>query len=508
MTAADAEIGDRFEVDDRVRLPELHVVAGVASVLPVVRHDLETAYYDTADLALASHLVSLRRRDGADDPGWRLSLPQGDHRADVRLPLGPDAAHVPEELRSLLRGLTRDAQLRPVVATRTHRDVHRLLDTDGRALANVYDDHVEAALHAVGARPPSSRRWREWEVELLEGDEHLVNATAELFTLAGATPVNAVLKLARALASVIPEDSNQPELGKKSRASDVIQARLASQVTRMRQLDPLVRHDAPDAVHQMRVAMRRLRSALATYRPLLERDVTDPVRDELKWLGQVLGEARDAEVMRERLSMKVAAERAENVRGPVLARIDRDLGDRYRQAHTKSLHALSSVRYFDLLDALDTLVAHPPFAPCADEPAIAVLPGRVRHDWKRAKRGVAVASSTRDATARADRLHEVRKAIKRTRYAAEPLTGIFGKKSKRFVKAMKDLQTLLGEHHDSIVSRGHLLRLADHAVDDGHNAFTFGLLYAREEAVTMAAEARFPTAWERASEKRLRNWIP
>ena len=62
----------------------------------------------------------------------------------------------------------------------------------------------------------------------------------------------------------------------------------------MRRLDPAVRLDADDAVHKMRVAVRRLRSTLATYRRLLDRDVTEPLRDELKWLGGVLGAVRDA----------------------------------------------------------------------------------------------------------------------------------------------------------------------------------------------------------------------
>ena len=72
-------------------------------------------------------------------------------------------------------------------------------------------------------------------------------------------------------------------------ASQVVQARLRRQIKVIRRYDPLVRRDAPDAVHKMRVAVRRLRNALATYRPLFVREQSEPVREELKWLAAELG---------------------------------------------------------------------------------------------------------------------------------------------------------------------------------------------------------------------------
>ncbi|KIF03237.1 hypothetical protein PL81_25435, partial [Streptomyces sp. RSD-27] len=64
--------------------------------------------------------------------------------------------------------------------------------------------------------------------------------------------------------------------------------------------DPAVRRDLPDSVHRMRVATRRLRSALATHRKVLDRTATDPLREELRWLAAELGADRDREVLVER----------------------------------------------------------------------------------------------------------------------------------------------------------------------------------------------------------------
>ena len=80
-----------------------------------------------------------------------------------------------------------------------------------------------------------------------------------------------------------------------------------------------MRLDAPDAVHKMRVATRRLRSALTTFKPLFDADVVRPLGGELKWLAGELGAARDAEVMRDRVRTAVEAEgggRHERIRSP------------------------------------------------------------------------------------------------------------------------------------------------------------------------------------------------
>ena len=168
--------------------------------------------------------------------------------------------------------------------------------------------------------------WREWEVELDEGSADLLDAADKYLAEAGAAPAASRSKLARVLGDRVqpaPAPTVRHRLGDP--AAGVVHARLCEQLAEMKHQDPRVRQDLPDAVHDMRVAMRRLRSALATFRPLLDRAVTEPLREELKWVGAVLGDARDSEVTHERLAEAVAQQPVELLLGPVVARIDSDM---------------------------------------------------------------------------------------------------------------------------------------------------------------------------------------
>ena len=274
----------------------------------------------------------------------------------------------------------------------------------------------------------------------------------------------------------------------------------------IRSFDPLVRHDAPDAVHQMRVAVRRLRNALASYRPVLVREQTEPVRDELKGLAAALGDPRDAEVMRERLESMLADEPAEVIRGAGYERMDEEMRAEYAQARSRLVAAMESERYYALLDRLDELATDPPWTEKASQPVRKVLRKRMRHDYKRLVGRVELAAEAPDEE-REERLHEARKATKRVRYAAEALTRVYGKAAKKFVKAMKRVQSSLGDHHDAFVTQDRLRELGDDATRAGDNAFVFGTLHAREEDSMVEADDEFVTEWDAASRKQLRRWF-
>ncbi len=124
---------------------------------------------------------------------------------------------------------------------------------------------------------------------------------------------------------------------------------------RQQGLDPLVRSDAPDAVHRMRIACRRLRSLLATYRSLFDREVTVPLREELKWYAALLGEARDAEVMRDRLAHRIAEQPPELVLGDTVERTVAELTAAYVTAHGRVVKAMRGARYRRLVGTLHAL---------------------------------------------------------------------------------------------------------------------------------------------------------
>ncbi|HET9655473.1 MAG TPA: CHAD domain-containing protein, partial [Kineosporiaceae bacterium] len=279
------------------------------------------------------------------------------------------------------------------------------------------------------------------------------------------------------------------------RAGAVVTAHLRELVGLLTRYDPPARTDERDAVHQMRVATRRLRSALATFRPLLDRTVTDPLREELAWLGAELGAVRDAEVIRDRLLDDLAEEPAELVLGPVRERVAGTLGDRHRAAHDNLLRELERPRYFALLDALDALVADPPLSPLAGRRAERVLPALAARTWRRTRRLVRAAAAATDPVPRDLALHEVRKAAKRARYAGEALAAEYGRPARRYAAGMKAVQDALGAHQDTVVIRQELRGLAEQAQASGEPSFTYGRLHAREEDRAALSEAAFAQAW-------------
>ncbi|OLT53052.1 CYTH and CHAD domain-containing protein [Cellulosimicrobium sp. CUA-896] len=504
---------------------------------------LDALYYDTADLRLLARGVTLRRRTGGEDAGWHLKLPApGDAREELRRPLDADAEPLPPvlgdpgdapappaELAGLVLGLTRAAPLVPVGRVRTERTTTLLRATDDDApLVEVAEDRVTAErIPPPGARERPTNAdphagggtdaWREIEVELapagLEQDdpEALLAAVVDALVTAGASAEPSRPKLARALGvdstpgpSAAAGDA-APDRAGATTAGDVVTAYLAEQVDALVRWDPEVRRDTPDAVHKARVAARRLRSALATFRPLLDREQTDPARDELRWWGQVLGEARDAEVARDRVHAVLDRLPDELVVGPVRARVVDELDARYREAHRTAVEQMSGRRYLDLLESLAALAAAPPLTGRAGDPATDVLPALARKTWKRTRRRARAAAGAEGAR-RDDLLHDVRKAAKRARYAGESMAGAVGKDAARFARRLEDVQDALGDHHDAVALAHALRGLGMQANLSGENGFSYGLLVGIERERADEALAEYDDAWSRARRRRHRRW--
>jgi CHAD domain-containing protein len=501
-----AEIELKFETEPGFRLADLGDLPGVASVAPAEDWQLEATYFDTPDLRLTAHRHTLRRRTGGHDAGWHLKRPRADgFRDEIQEPLG-DPDEVPQSLRRFVEVYVRGQRLVPVVRLSTRRRATVLKGADGNPLLELAADDVTASVLAVvnggdGAGDEVSS-WHELEAELVDGDLALFDAVKARLLDAGARLSSSPSKLARALGGRVPGHPVR-ELPSESAAAALV-GYLRDQVDDLQAQDPLVRVDAPDAVHQMRVGCRRLRAVLAAYRPVLDAERVEPWREELRWLGEVLGAARDSEVVRDRLRAEVEAQPPELVLGPVERRIVETFATRYRTAHDRALAELSGQRYFVLLDALDALVADPPLGPEALLPAGTVLRSRLVKTYRRTARHVEEALAEEDARQREHLFHEVRKSAKRARYAAEAATRVLGRPARRYGKAMKALQELLGEHQDSVVAREELRGLGVAAHLDGDNAFTFGLLHGLEQARAATAVAGFDRAWRTVRRRRVR----
>jgi CHAD domain-containing protein len=504
MASTHREIERKYDARPGAVLPDLGGVRGVVAVSEPEVHDLEAVYHDTADLALARARITLRRRTGGNDAGWHLKLPAGSgSRDEVRLPLGRAKAP-PDVLSRGLVVLTRGEPLERVATVRTTRTVRVLLGEGGARLAEVCEDEVTAF---EGTASHAQLAWREWEVELVDGQEDLLDRVDAVMDAAGIPPARTSSKLARVLGDRVTVPS-RPEPRADGSAGEVLLARLAEQVETLKRRDIDVRLDLHEGVHQLRVTMRRLRSALATFRTLVDRSRTDPLREELKWIAGLLGEARDAEVMAQRLDEQVTAMPVELVMGAVTARIDRVLGARYRDGLARAVEAMETPRYLDLVAALDALVTTPPWTARAEEPADDVVPRLVRRDHKRLRRQVDALEHEDAHAARDTAMHECRKAAKRLRYAAEAAQPVLGSDAKRVVRAAKAAQTMLGDHQDSVVTRTVLRELGVQAHLDGDSAFTFGLLHGREEQRAATLEEEFARAWRSDLGPELRRTVP
>jgi len=376
------EIERKFDVEESSVLPAFDRLPGVASVEDSVEYALDATYFDTADLALATSRITLRRRTGGEDEGWHLkTLLNSDTRQEFREPLGSDPITVPERLLRRVRVHVRDRALVPVVRLQTRRIVHRLLDADGAVPAEICDDRVRADRFVPEAE---TQQWREWEVELVGGDLDLLDAAQSLLETSGVTPSAHVSKLARALGDLPgARPSAPPRVTGKSAAGDVLLACVDTNVRMLRSEDPRVREDEPDSVHQMRIALRRLRSALTTFRPIVDAEVANFLRGELKWMARTLGAARDLQVLHQRLRDLIAAEPPELVLGPVSDRIDGQLSADAESARRSGLESLDDERYFRLLDALDSFLTASPLRRPAAEPAPAIVPDLIDRQWKR-----------------------------------------------------------------------------------------------------------------------------
>ena len=287
------------------------------------------------------------------------------------------------------------------------------------------------------------------------------------------------------------EDEAARQRAAGATAGEVARAALVDLVTGLQQADLMVRTDTPDGVHQVRVSCRRLRSVLAAFRRVLDRERTDPVRAELQWAGAQLSGSRDAEVAVGHLREVVAAQPPELVLGPVAARLQQEQLRDGLAGGDEARRALTDPRYLDLLDTLADLVADPPFTEQAARPAVPVVRAVLGRTVDRLRTAVETAQTSEGPEA----LHDVRKSAKRLRYTADVAVPVLGAPVRELVTALKEVQEVLGQRQDTYVTRPLCTRLGLEAFAAGENAWTYGRLHALEEARGIEAEREFWVRW-------------
>jgi CHAD domain-containing protein len=299
--------------------------------------------------------------------------------------------------------------------------------------------------------------------------------------------------------------SDDEPAGRRASVAQLLRHEIAAHAGELVQRQPDAREDRPDGVHAMRVATRRLRSVLATGRPFVDREVTDPLRDELGLLADVLGDARDAEVQAERVGQAVddlVEERsdldweADHVRpallGPLVSR--RDKAVRVLRV------ALESERYAQLVARIDALVSAPPLTAEAEREIDDAYRRRVRHELRRLKKRMKASQDDElDPDQRQATLHGARRAVKRARYAVEAVEPVYGKRARKLARRLKKLQSQLGRLQDSVITRDYLHDLArqpDSGVDPPV-ALVAGAIIEREATQAEGYEKNALRAWRK-----------
>jgi len=430
---------------------ELKLEAEPGFVLPELPGELrpertfESLYFDTTDARLRRAGMTLRRRLEQGKGVWQLKLPRQGARLELEVGGGEKPPRkIVRALGSVLRGGT----LEQVASLRTRRTPFSVT-TNGTELAEVAIDEVEIL---VGGETRGF--FSELEVQLKEGAEKDLEKIAKRLRRAGARDASHATKLDRALGAPAEPAT---ELGRAIAAQ--VRSLLAHEVG----LRLAPEHED---VHQLRVAMRRLRAYLRAARPVLDESWSEPLRDELQELGRTLGEARDLDVLIEHFDAEL-----ERLDEPGCATLVARLRTDREALQPALLESLGGKRWRGLLDRLEQ---EPPLR---EGPGLGSL---AKAERKRLRKREVAADGTDDD------LHDLRKRVKRARYASE-LAG-----EDTVVDRAKDVQDVLGEHHDAVVAEEKLRALAD-----GESGLAAGRLVERERERRRRARDEYPRAWKR-----------
>ena len=453
--------------------------------------ELVSTYHDTFDLRLARAGVTLRYRTGDEGgPIWTLKLRvpgrDGSIRDELSFPGEPDV--IPLQALDLVTALARSSALSPVARLRTRRRRWLLCGGGERELALLSDDEV-----TVHEGDEVVARFRELELESRGPELEQLLPIAERLQLAGAVLAEPVPKAVRAMGprAAAPPDFTPVEFGAADPAIRAVVAAIAAAGIRLVQHDPGTRMGDGEALHQMRVATRRLRGDLRTFASLLDATWAEGLSDDLRWLGGHLGAVRDLDVQNAGLEAIAGDLRPEL--GPLFDLLAR----RSAAARKTLLEALRGERYAALLDRMLDAIHEPKATDPGQGRADEVLPPLLHDAWSRLERqGRRVSDDDQD-----ERYHQVRIRAKRVRYAAEAIAPALGEQATRALKvarAAAALQDLLGSLQDAVVG-GELIRESVAGEHDNGFGLAAGRLYEREQLARERARAGYPRAWRRLS---------
>ena len=487
----------KFEAPDLIKIPD---VPGT-SVLERSHVKLTATYWDTVSRRLLrwGHTLRYRRASDGSEQRWtlKLALPARKQaelqRAEVHAT--GRAQYPPSLLRRYARAFVRRAVLMPIAMIVTDRRRVELVGTDPTERIEISDDHVSSI---VGMhRGPT---FRQIEVEAgSPGAEWLMDDVSNALIEAGAVPTDAS-KLETVLGETPEPEIVVPGSGAGMSITDAIRFAVGSSASRLIANDPAARIGSdPEAIHQARVATRRLRADLKTLGSLLHPTAVERIRSELRWVGELLGSVRDTDVLISRMQQEA---RRLRVKPEATSAIVTELEHDRARSHEALVDALASERYVALVQTLVGVADSPPLAEGLDGdgragPTVRKL---VRRSWRHLARAVEqLGSDPADAA-----LHEIRKRAKRARYAVELAVSALDADADVLADKLADLQDVLGDLQDAVVAEERLATLVRDGRLASGAAFAAGELACTMGHARADARDRWLAAWKTARRKELR----
>jgi CHAD domain-containing protein len=427
---------------------------------PLEHRSFVSTYHDTPDRLLGRCGITLRRRLENGRNEWQLELPVDGARREVEAPGAPSSP--PPEIADLLAAFVHTQPLVPLATLRTSREGMLVRTTTG--VAEVVSDDV-----AVLDGQSVTGAFGEVEIELIAGDPRALQDIERTVRRLGARRTDGRTTIARAL-RIRDVSKRRPKTD-----SERIHLYFARRYVDLLAADPGVRlgMDA-EPVHDLRVAVRRLRALLRAARSMFVGEWADTLRAELDWLGRALGPLRDLDVLSAYLRAEaVTLDESDRARlEPVYAALDADGAS----ARADGLAALGNQRYFALLEVL------------AAPPELAESGKSLKEIAAAQLRKLRTTMAGADAEASDELLHKARIRGKRVRYLAEALD------APRVVRRAKAFQDVVGEHQDAVVAEQRLRALAERVPEA---ALTLGVLVERQRERRLRTRSDLPKAWKR-----------
>ncbi len=454
----------KLAVGDHFRLP---VLPGI----PIPRRRLTSTYYDTSQYDLAHAGITLRYRIERGKQAWQLKLALMKDRQEVEL---VDRQSVPPTLfRDLLFLHLGQRKLMPVATLRVWRTGVRVR-MDNVPVADVTLDHVSVMKDGAVLQ-----RFRELEIEQVNGKDSTLPDLEQQLRRAGAENHDGRPKLVRALSLVAPGPGPPP--ASDAPVMDHVKWALARHVRWLIAHDPGARLGRePESLHQMRVATRQLRAVLRAARPLFVPEWADSLRDELRWLGQLLGPARDLDVQLAYFREESATLDARDRRP--LTQFIAHLETQRNTVQESLLNELKSERYLDLIRRLQQA----PHDPTIVE-SIVTLRDLAKREFTKLQNAIRQAGDSPNNA----NIHKTRIRTKRARYAAELAEPTVGKAATRFINRARVVQDVLGMHQDALQAEAHIRAFLKQSTD-ARAAFVAGRMVERQRQRQEKAREQMP----------------